>query len=744
MRWLALLLLFPLLANAGYEMRSLGHTTIAAFQDDTAYDDAWDDGSIYVQGDGGSSGDDRPQYKSLPTTETAYLLLHAKAGSSQRVVVEYPTSSVYSFPWPYTRPAVGSTAAILSLHIDAVVGTPTIEVYAYYGDGTVEGTDASISGKTLIDEYVLPQTAFDHDRDLIQVEMDMTTFVTAALAAAEDWIGIVVRIKDDTTTPAEEYVSLWSGEIMHAETDGVVDVNGDKRNFRYHGPAIVVDCVPNCTENTVTYEPAVRAIDDYPNAPTGICTSPDMTGLPTYTLIDDQSLEDLYDIGIAASSAGFTIQIPYNTNTVQCDGLRVPINSTGFKLHIQGIPGPNGELPRFYCRRTDFGGYVSKNESEVWLEIAQNYDDYELTIDSVHLDGYTQFAGLGNGNQTTKFRSSYFHHARNNGFAHSNVAIGEVVANYQFCGNELSHSGGSNVVHGWYMHRGLYDGMDGKERKTKVYVIDSRCHSTNFSSCFKSIANENHLIGNYFSQSAVPGETTDIDYPQNQSSMLIDITSCANNTIENNTIEAFNYENNGDILIGMRNRRAELYGCDVPGYWTATEQNNASNFWNVGTINPDFFADSYWNGLGGAKTFITSVKDNTFTKGPYGFNDKMFGTTMWGTFPNESAALGLGFWLQAPDLWYERSQVQFDSNTYVGWASDKLYNQGVNPDCTNPNKGCPYEEPGLVFPAAEDTSAPYHPGAAECVSELNDIDGICDYGTTPEYLYTVIGGETIQ
>ena len=405
----------------------------------------------------------------------------------------------------------------------------------------------------------------------------------------------------------------------------------------------------------VTYQPSLPPVGKYSVA--GICEPIHESTAPSITLNDGESLASAYArLQSASNNQGGVINIPWNVRLNQCDSLRVArkrIMSGG--VTIRGLPGPNGEQPRFYCRTEKRDGTVPHSEvAGRFMSFGDTRKDgkgspanQRVLVENLHVDGYKTAFNLPKSGHII-LRNNYVHHQFGNAVVYSNLEWPARLT-LEICGNEVAHAGYGNALHGFYLHRGLHP-----ESSAEIALVDNLCHSTPYSSCFKSIANKHVVKGNRFYQSL----DTDPSYEKRYSSMLLDIAACADNLIEDNEFHGHKPEANkfGDILIGIRNRKKIVKGCDRPPY-------DSSQF-----NDPD-----YWSSLGGAKVFPTIIKRNSFTAGP-DFGERLFAITAMGTFPNEELrGFGPAKLLEPPPGWYERSRVYVSENTYTGFAADHLY-----------------------------------------------------------------------
>lgn len=410
---------------------------------------------------------------------------------------------------------------------------------------------------------------------------------------------------------------------------------------------------------SVAYRPQLPPLGKYSIA--GVCESIHGPDAPRVVLGDREPLQQAYErLRELSVNRGGVIEIPWDTELIQCDDMRTGRNKRVDSLTVRGIPGPNGELPRFYCRRDQRQGTIPKKGR---VEAAFRFSVNTVLIENIHIDGYQGSLKLPRIGKVV-VRNNYMHHALSNGLVFSNTDDPGRL-NLEICGNEISHSGRGNAEHGLYLHRNI-SGSGSAE----VTFVDNLCHSTPYSSCYKSIANKNIIVNNRFYQSL----DTDDSYTKQYSSMLVDISSCAENLIEGNVFHGHKPEATsfGDILIGIRNRKRVVRGCDQPDY-------DSKEFWDP----------HYWKSLNGKVVFPTYIKNNTFYAGPE-FGDRLYAITAFGTYPNVPLrSFGPARLLPAPDEWYERSRVIVSGNTYIGISRDKAYRSMPPSHCSRPECGPP-------------------------------------------------------
>jgi hypothetical protein len=290
-----------------------------------------------------------------------------------------------------------------------------------------------------------------------------------------------------------------------------------------------------------------------------------------------------------------------------------------------------------------------------FLGVASAASDKSLLVENLHIDGYKTAISLPVKGKVV-VRNNYIHHQYSNGLVYGNFKGANIRLQLEVCGNEIAHAGKGNAEHGLYLHRALHP-----TSSADVTFLDNVCHSTPYSSCYKSIANKNTLVNNRFHHSL----DTDLSFKKQYSSMLVDIAACAENLIERNQFHGHKAfpNSHGEEMVAIRNRKKPLKGCDRPPY--------GSDDFN----NPD-----YWASLKGAKIFPTTIRDNLFRARPENasgedYGDRLHAITMMGTFPNEPLrTFGPARLLEPGPYWYERSRVYASGNRYVGFSDlDHIY-----------------------------------------------------------------------
>lgn len=404
---------------------------------------------------------------------------------------------------------------------------------------------------------------------------------------------------------------------------------------------------------------------------------------PQFTMQVGERLQDFWNRAYENNGRpkNLVLNIPWDAPTHICDQMYSPDKKwPDGTLVVRGISGPDGQKPRFYCRSEQRDGNVPKR---LVKQAALIVGAKTLTVfDNLHTDGYKKAGTIRSLNNRILFKNSYLHHAISNGLSFSNVNTSGKHLQVEICGNEISHNGMGNTQHGMYMHRGLGDAH------VKIILANNLIHSNNWSSGFKSIANENWVVGNRFFSSIDDDPT----FKRTWSSMDIDIAACSTTLIEDNSITHWKPFSNklGKEVIGIRKRSKVVNGCDDPPYGSET-----------------FNDPEYWRSLKGAKLFVTKIRNNVIRarpdsipkeatmKGEGDFGHMLYAITDWGTWPSEEFTLGASYWLQPPVdnngklLWYERHKVIVHGNRYIGFAADQIYRSLTTGTCSDWRKACP-------------------------------------------------------
>lgn len=498
----------------------------------------------------------------------------------------------------------------------------------------------------------------------------------------------------------------------------------------------------------------------------GVCEAVHGPSATTVTLADGETLDSAWTrlrntAGFSAATGGKII-VPWDVDTVQCDNISK--NETKVKnlkkLTISGTVGPNGELPRFYCRWDRYeGGTIPNNVGYYFSAMitppSSNQTEYQFVYENIEVDGYNGAFKQGMSG-TFVYRNLYAHSGPDDGFINDGQAS-DFMSDYnaglidvwnkfdpttrltvEMCGVEVERYGAGNFKHNTYFHAiiggggdeaawaalGLYDSY------FKVVVVDSRIHTANYGSAFKSIANEHILKNNTFAQvlRTDPGYLS-AEFPigRRTSTRIIDIPACSKNEIIGNEFIAWS----GNPIVGLRNRRKPHRGCDKPLMYTPGEPKGLDYPVKV-YPNGDEHTEAFWTNLNNEQFMLTVVTDNVFrpsTDPESDFVDgvdwegKVTNPTMkpmenLGTYPMFEASFGgANCWLETPSTWYERSLAYMNNNTYTDTSVSDNYLTGAN--AHNANGTCP----------AGFETAPPGPG----VADPNDLTNYYWIGTNEVY-----------
>jgi hypothetical protein len=452
-------------------------------------------------------------------------------------------------------------------------------------------------------------------------------------------------------------------------------------------------CIPpKCPEPTVTYQPPYPELGQYSVA--GACAPIHSALSARVVLRDDETLRSalmrLQELSITKEING-VIEVPWGADTVQCDSLRIRKSDAALRqLTIRGVTGPDRQQPRFYCRSAEpkyhLGGTIpARYVAPSFFRMAVDTGHPEIAFENLHIDGYGGALKLGNSGDYV-VRNSYLHHGPDNGIASANIerlqdsgADSSASFTLQLCGSEISHYGQSNSKHNLYLHRALGGGRDNPlwmaqgavNSWSEVLVVDSLIHSPGWGSAFKSIANKNILVRNKFFSEL----ETDPGYPNSErfsAQMLIDVPACSENIIRGNELHGLKTTKHagGVALLGLRNRRTAIRGCDIPTAW---ESGRLAEDAAPSKVDGAVHQDKYWRDLGGAVLFTTSVEGNYFeVKGAYAHLQTA--VEVAGTYPVYEGSMKQSCWLPTTKSWYERSRVYLKDNHYAGFRDfEKIF-----------------------------------------------------------------------
>lgn len=462
--------------------------------------------------------------------------------------------------------------------------------------------------------------------------------------------------------------------------------------YSENGQQVLSCSPPHCPEPRVSYRPDYPELGQY--SLTQMCAAVHTASSLRITLRNTETLESavrrLHELSGSDKING-VIEIPWNVDTVQCDSLRIMKSDTQLSsLTIKGVPGPAGEQPRFYCRsaqaKYDLGGTIPRHSvTPYFFRMALDTQWHQVMFENLHIDGYGGALKLGNSGHYV-VRNSYMHHGPDNGVASANLEYvqdrggdTDIGFSLQVCGSEISHYGQDNSKHNFYVHRALGGGgenplwmaLGAANSWSEVAVVDSVIHSPGWGSAFKSIANRNVIVGNKFFSEL----TTDTSYPVSErfsAQMLIDVPSCSTNIIRNNSLHGVKNTRRagGATMLGLRNRRTAMRGCDIPMAWHWESFGDAS----VPTkIDGPAHDDDWWRNLNGGVLFSTSIEDNVFeVEGIY--SHLQTAIEFAGTYPVYEGFMKQSCLLPTPESWYERSRVYLKDNVYAGFSdSSKIF-----------------------------------------------------------------------
>lgn len=463
---------------------------------------------------------------------------------------------------------------------------------------------------------------------------------------------------------------------------------------------------PECPRGSNNFTPTFPPLGQYSVA--GICQSIHPETVAQVTMKNGELFEDAYKrlFAIADHDEGGILNVPHSVRIANCDRLYI-VGKEYMEggLTVRGIKGPNGEMPRMYCRHTGMDGGTVPTTADTGVAWSSTYKStapyfgttwYTFLMENFEVDGYAPWVSMWA--KKVVLRNNWFHHTRENG-----IHMPRNKDNYDFatdmtlevCGNHISHGGQGNTRHNFYLHRNEETGGTGPDRvvavaeeentgptyqpiyKNIAWIVDNVIHNSG-GSAIKSTAQENHIIGN----TIYADFPTDPQWKPKPTTMLIDLISCAQNEIKNNDLHDNDPEARGwgDSTINFRLRKGEVVGCDAPmAYTRAMWDHSASQEQDKMTGSP-FWADAYWDDLiaqGRPKLFKSVVEGNTIRNiGAGAIKHRAIRT--WGTYPvNVTRSFSPACWYESHPKWYERMHVYSDKNTYIGFAFDKIVMDSV-------------------------------------------------------------------
>ena len=315
---------------------------------------------------------------------------------------------------------------------------------------------------------------------------------------------------------------------------------------------------PECPRPNVSYRPDFPKLGDY-SVP-GVCQSiHDPATVASVTLEQGELLNEAYARlkSRPDSMKGGIIYIPWNVRIQECDklGIKKKQALTG-GVTLSGVLGPNGEMPRMYCRSVKRDGTIPRKAG---VSRALSFDKFpgggRVLVENMHIDGYS--TALYPMVSFFVARNNYIHHQLDNGISYSDLKLDKHPWNllHEYCGNEVSHAGRGNFRHGFYQHR-----HKSNEFTATQYLVDNVIHSMQSSSAYKSTAEYNYLYKNRVYTSLA----TDPSFKKRSSTLLLDIAQCGWAEIRGNQFFGDNPAPGGGVdMIAFRNRRGIL-GCVLP------------------------------------------------------------------------------------------------------------------------------------------------------------------------------------
>lgn len=436
-----------------------------------------------------------------------------------------------------------------------------------------------------------------------------------------------------------------------------------------------------CPEPAVTYHPSFPPLGRY--SAKGVCESIHDDTSFKVTLRDNESLETAADRLLELSyKAGGVLEIPWDVDTLQCD--RYHMGGTKIMpITIRGVPGPNGELPRFYCRSVKRDGTVPRGTGD-FLRFGKNGTgksaepgNHQVVIENIHVDGYGTSVQVPRSGSIV-IRNNYMHHNIGDGIKGVGVNVGDGPGwgvRIEVCGNEISHSGQGNTKHGLYIARSKVYGHN--DSRIRLWFVDNVIHSCAWSSCLKSVANTNVVVGNSFYKT----KETDPSYSTMSAQMLVDIAACEGpHEVRNNLFDRYRpmpdeAKSPGGVPIGIRNRK-QSFGCNVPRSW---EENDKTGGLPHPVKGSKFWSENYWSSLKGKKIFPFYITGNTFRATGYKAGETT-AIASSGTYPNyRSRSFGPACLLTPPSGWYERHRTYVSNNTYINYPKEARERYSSNP-----------------------------------------------------------------
>jgi hypothetical protein len=417
---------------------------------------------------------------------------------------------------------------------------------------------------------------------------------------------------------------------------------------------------------------------DYDEGPDGWCSAGDLVDrtppLPDFSLkgcfrdihgpaaprvtLGQGGITTLNEAAAALRPGGGVILVPPGTYRDLSLGLG---RAGGMDITVRGVLGPDGARPKFVAEGGTFFSFGDRADDREGRPLPPNRNC--AMLENVEVEGYGTAVFVGN---CARFvmKNNYIHHAKNSMILTENLR-GQQRLSIEFYGNEISHGGQGNAKHNLYLHRGLDE-----TSWLSVKFINNYCHSSRNSSCLKSIANENLVVGNLFEATA----ESEPEKSKYASTMLVDIPAASHNLVAYN---AFTYSGSTPSYTPVALRcRASICGCDRPPYG-----------------GKEFFSPAYWKAVGGRGTDC-KMPDPRAAVNPFLIHTWIYGNTFLytgsspeppapimnqGTAPHVAAVtFGPKLPLKLPEGWVERSRAWAANNVYCGVRERyKESNEGV-------------------------------------------------------------------
>jgi len=381
----------------------------------------------------------------------------------------------------------------------------------------------------------------------------------------------------------------------------------------------------------------------------------------------------------ALPSTGGVIEVPFGSYA-NCDALNYVTAASKKNIALVGVLDASGNRPTFSCSLSApqpvffSAGWYSGTIASPYAPSPQRFEIKNIEV--------MNYSGVFNGANYASVTvvNNHFHGAAGNGLMDGD-AYGDQSRERRVCGNELDHLGQGNTMHGVYWHRNTANNQTGTgtagKGTTASYFVDNRCHDMRGSHCYKSTSEFNYVAGNRFD--------TNLDGdPRFYGSELVDIMSCGNSVVRDNTFNA--YSPNREIIYFTN--RQDSTGCDRPVYGSGQFLDAA--FWasivNAGVSdalpNPPSVANAglFHHFVSGNK--FTELRPNTVRA----LKSPSYAVGHYGTVPNK-VPYAFGTCHSdpgTPSFWIERSRVWMANNSYAGNIGAVRYDQNQPEWCSNP------------------------------------------------------------